>query len=90
MKWKKDHKIPNSKAKLSEAAMARASAAKSGFKLDLDDDSDNLDDSSNADFNEYDDEEDDDDCYDDDVTSNEKNAYNKFNSQINMPKKSNR
>ena len=61
MKWKKDHKIPNSKAKLSEAAIARASG-KSGVKIssNCDGDSDNLDDSSNVDYNEYDEDEEED------------------------------
>lgn len=94
MKWKKDHKIPNSKAKVSDAALARASASKSGFKVDLDDDSDNLDDSSNVDFNDYDDDEDDDDDrFDEDVLMTDKNDYNSFNHQIDanqMPKKSKR
>ena len=96
MKWKKDHKIPNSKAKVSDAALARASASKSGFKVDLDDDSDNLDDSSNVDFNDYDDDEDDDDRFDEDVLITDKNGYDSFNHQTDanqtnqMPKKSKR
>ena len=62
MKWKKDHKIPNTKSKLTESAMARASGSKSGFKLmsNFDADSDNLDDSSNVYYEDEDDEEDED------------------------------
>jgi hypothetical protein len=59
MKWKKDHKIPNTKSKLTEAAIARATG-KSGAKKAFD--PDNLDDSSNIDyeFEDGDDDEDDD------------------------------
>ena len=53
MKWKKDHKIPNTKSKLTEA---RSSGSK--FASNFDGDSDNLDDSSNV---YYEDEEDDND-----------------------------
>ncbi len=54
MKWKKDHKIPNTKSKLTEAAIARA--AKKGYDNDDLDEFD-LDDGSNF---EYDENQDDD------------------------------
>ena len=99
MKWKKDHKIPNSKAKLSEAAIARASASKSGFKhlSNFDGDSDNLDDSSNVDYNEFDDDDnegegEDDEEYDNDLTGNDYDVYGSStnSSRINNKKKSTR
>jgi len=58
MKWKKDHKIPNTKSKLTEAAIAKA--AKKGYdndEFDEFDESNMLDDGSNF---EYDESQDDD------------------------------
>ncbi len=73
MKWKKDHKIPNTKSKLTEAAIAKATMKgghkqKGGF-----DGGDNLDDSSNIEYDYDEDEEDEED--EEDV--NENGRYNK-------------
>ena len=84
MKWKKDHKIPNSKAKLCETARA---SGKSGIKIssNCDGDSDNLDDSSNVDYNEYDEDEEEEDNEEDEDEFDEgngnfKNEYDVFRS----------
>jgi hypothetical protein len=72
MKWKKDHKIPNTKSKLTEAAIAKAT--KGGHKhKGVFDGGDNLDDSSNIDY-EYDEDEEDE---EDDEDMNENARYNK-------------
>ena len=57
MKWKKDHKIPNTKAKLTEAAIAKVTKGygKDSGDYDPDDSSNNFDDS-NIDYDEDEDE----------------------------------
>jgi hypothetical protein len=57
MKWKKDHKIPNSKAKLNEQGKSKS---KNGYEDDEDEDEENSNNSYNDDDEEEYDEEDDD------------------------------
>ena len=79
MKWKKDHKIPNTKSKLTEAAIAKATMKgghkhKGGF-----DGGDNLDDSSNIEYEYDEDEEDEDDEEDMNEMSGRFNKHYKSN-----------
>ena len=61
MKWKKDNKMPTTKAKLTEAAIAKATKKNGLFgagDADMNDDSNNYDDSSNLDYTENDSDDD--------------------------------
>ena len=61
MKWKKDHKLPSTKSKLTEATIAKAT--RKGIHCatdDMNDDSNNYDDSSNFDYQDNEQDSDDD------------------------------
>lgn len=82
MKWKKDHKIPNTKSKLSENGASKGKGYKSGG---YDADSDNFDDSSNAEFNEEDYDDDEEEDEDEEIDRSRKSNRQNYN-QMNEPK----
>lgn len=91
MKWKKDHKIPNTKAKLNDLTCAKVNNKKKKIKSgdDYDTDSDNLDTSNYAEFEE--DDELDDDEENIQMTGSNAQSYQTFASNnVNMNVKNNK
>lgn len=91
MKFKKDHKIPNSKSKLNDVTGARVNKKKHKSGDEYDTDSDNLDTSNYADFDDDDDEDDE----ENDTETNQINGsnvaqnystYNNVNMNVNNSK----